>query len=131
MKNKARTAGICLAEDCGNTVYARGYCVAHYTRLRRNGHLDIRMNRYREGECIYIGCAEKPNSSGYCTKHARYVRESETGTPYKAKVIRLCGIDGCEKTHAAHGLCSGHLAQWKKAVKDYEAFKASLTGDGS
>ena len=82
----------CLIEDCprpaGVPGSGRGYCVAHYLRLRRNG--DPLTVRRRRNTCSIEGCDGPAYGRTWCQTH--YARWRDRGSP----TARLLGeiVDG-------------------------------------
>jgi hypothetical protein len=73
----------CTIADCERAAKTRGYCTAHYERVRRGRPVDgpIRERRAAEPQpefCTAKGCDRKARSRGYCLSH--YVR-ARNGVP--------------------------------------------------
>lgn len=78
---------------CGRPALARGYCTAHYARVRRHGDpgpADIRYPTHPASnygaECTIEGCHDLARARGLCTKH--YGRLRRNGDPLKVLRIR-------------------------------------------
>lgn len=54
-------------------IFARGYCQACYTALRRNGTL-VRKHMSNAGVCSVDGCDEHAFAKGFCAKHYQQQR---------------------------------------------------------
>lgn len=62
-----RTTG-CLAVDCSDTVYARGYCVRHYYQMKNHGKL-LPETLPKKAACSVKECERRAIAKGYCRKH--------------------------------------------------------------
>lgn len=97
----------------------------HYARLLRTGSLELKtIPRGSIDTCLVIGCDKPHKSHGYCHTHTKYYQQN--GTPYKPKIIKLCGVRGCEEIHFGRGLCKDHFYEWKKTLKKYSLDKKDL-----
>ena len=66
---------ICKLEDCGGKHHGQGWCVKHYTRVRKHGDPSITATRT---ECSVDGCEGKHFGKGYCkTHHTRFLRHGD------------------------------------------------------
>lgn len=75
---------ICSISECENDVAVRGWCWKHYQRWRVHGVADL-PDRYWVPGCLVPACQ---------------IAQFET-----------CHFEGCDHTHQARGLCSGHYRQ--------------------
>ena len=66
----------CIAKDCLNKHYAKGYCVKHYNRIRRHGDPYVKHPDAIKG-CKVENCNKKHFAKGYC--HTHYHRWKYTG----------------------------------------------------
>lgn len=64
---------VCSIPDCGKPERARGWCMAHYARHRKNGAPKIT----RSG-CVVDGCGRKHFGQGYCSMHWRRLQRHGT-----------------------------------------------------
>lgn len=66
---------ICKVDGCTRKHYGRGYCNAHYSRIRRgNADLETPVNKLRVKQwCRAPGCDRSVNTAGLCGAH--YWRE--------------------------------------------------------
>ena len=82
----------CLVKECKRLSHCKGYCRAHYSRLRRCGDvmadvpLKVRRDKLDNRICDLPGCNRIYLKNGWCRKHAR---QAESGLkprlePYKA-----------------------------------------------
>ena len=117
--------GTCVAKDCDKPIQSRKLCATHYNRLLRNGHLQIQRtpNAIHTDNCLVINCNNPHKRHGFCSTHLVNVRELKT--PFRAKTVKLCGVQGCEKIHYALGTCIEHYQEWKKIMRDNELAKYS------
>ncbi len=60
-----RVRRLCTFPGCDREHVARGYCNAHYLRLRRCGEVSDRVPRL----CTFPGCERKHSARGYCDAH--------------------------------------------------------------
>ena len=98
-------AGQCIAKDCFEPIKSKRLCEKHYARFLRKGSLELKhkRNEIDTEECLVIGCNNPHVRHGFCSTHIINVRENET--PYRPKIIKLCGVKGCENEHMGIGLC--------------------------
>lgn len=112
------TKGTCSVEGCESPIKAKGLCSAHHARMLRNNTLELQNNVFEFETCTLMDCDDPHFRRGYCSYHYHVFKE--TGSPYRAKVIRLCGVIGCTKTHLAKGLCTTHYRQWRSIVDEHQ-----------
>ena len=111
--------GTCSYQGCDKPIQCRKLCATHYSRWLRNGHCELiyKKNELKDlDECLAINCTKKPKRHGLCDKHLINVKELKT--PYRAKIVKLCGVEGCENLHMGNGLCKKHYPQWKIIIRD-------------
>lgn len=60
--------------ECGEPAVAQGYCPKHYQRWSKWGDPTVSMQQVR-GICAFPGCGLPHDSHGYCTSHARQLRQ--------------------------------------------------------
>ncbi|WP_054029086.1 hypothetical protein [Bacillus sp. FJAT-28004] len=77
----------CTIEGCSKAVKAKGWCAMHHQRYLRYG------NPY------YV----RPNKNVY---HRRPIKPMRS--------TRLCELNGCDRVHAAKGMCRVHYNANKK-----------------
>ena len=101
-------AGECGVADCTLPAVVRGYCRPHYLRARSGGEFTSKL-------CAVPTCTRKIHTRGYC--HAHYMRFYTHGDVMADVPLRRwqryegCSIEGCERLHAARGLCAKHYNQ--------------------
>lgn len=66
----------CEVPDCGRPHKARGYCVAHYMRVREGGDLRPEVPVGAERVCVVDGCGRKHYGGGWCRAHHERQRRS-------------------------------------------------------
>ncbi len=122
-KLESNLGKICGADGCDRPARIKGYCIKHDARIKRNGTLElkIRQSKIKVEECLIMGCTAKPKNHGICANHLNNIKDLKT--PLKPKVIKMCGVKGCDKPHMAKGMCSSHYAQWKAVVRDHKLSK--------
>lgn len=60
----------CSVEDCSRKYLAKGYCNAHYQRVRLGLDINVPIRCHTPLEqCIIEGCGDKPIGRGWCSKH--------------------------------------------------------------
>lgn len=65
--------------ECERVRVVRGLCRMHYSRLRRQGSVDLpRRAKRNEGVCVIDGCSDRAFCKGWCRRH--YTRWYETGS---------------------------------------------------
>ena len=104
---------ICIVEDCGKDLRARGLCANHYARWRK-GRLGIEALPLKERTksiCTFEGCERIVNARGLCPGHYYQWEIGTTLRPIRLRrTERGCAIPGCSNRHDARGLCSTHYS---------------------
>ncbi len=59
----------CLVDDCEKHAVCKGYCMAHYTRLKDYGRLHRVLSDNTGKKCRLDGCERPAQSLGYCKTH--------------------------------------------------------------
>jgi len=95
----------CSVDMCDSRAARRGYCNAHYLRLRRHGDPlgGAEYRRHTSKPCSVSGCAEPRNGGGYCDRHGYKWRRygdplaggTRYSTPEEAFANRVERLDGC------------------------------------
>lgn len=110
----------CTVDGCGREVWARGWCMAHYSRWKRHGDVraDVPLLRKKgpppSGTCTVKGCDRPQTTRGLCAAH--YMRLNTHGrvmaeVPIRRQAPRggqVCSVAGCEAEAIAHGMCGKH-----------------------
>lgn len=100
-----------MVDGCDRKHYCKGYCMAHYERLRLNGSPGPAsvQERGRTG-CAASGCPKPHYSLGYCQTH--YERFKVKGTvedsAFQSYGQTGCKAEGCEAPHFRRGYCMKH-----------------------
>lgn len=81
-----------------------GLCGKCYARLRRHGSTAERP-RGNKDPCWFCGELETV-AKGLCK--VCYERQKRNGTPDYVKIRGTCSKEGCDRPHAAKGLCDYH-----------------------
>lgn len=95
---------LCSIRGCGRKHSSRGYCSAHYERMRREGHLP----RRQRGECSVPGCTGKLHAHGYCGVHNQRMRRYGRLERILAAPRSVCSFPGCTNKHTSGGYCRKH-----------------------
>lgn len=114
----------CAVESCARRHRALGYCIAHYTRVRRHGtplaHVPISDGRdTAPGElCSVEACDRIATCKSWCSGH--YQRWRTYGTPGTTPITRptpldaTCQQSGCECRQYAKLLCRYHYERQRR-----------------
>jgi len=81
ISSNSNSIKICSVGECNNPRYSKGYCRKHYSRLWRNGSVEVNCfepNKFG-AFCNIADCKNKHASSGYCAKH--FARMQRHGNP--------------------------------------------------
>ena len=104
----------CMIAGCDRTLFARGWCNAHYQRARTYGSPEAGGPfRYRRTKCSIGGCLRDHYGSGYCAPHfKRFKRYGDPlgGGPFRARSGRPRGWS----------LCSGYRKQSINGKQKFE-----------
>ena len=110
----------CIAEVgrgvlCGLPHYGKGYCHAHWQRLRDGRRVDGPLRRVRrraETTCGVESCETAVHSRGYCAAHYQLWRLY--GDPLVRRRGRrgTCLVAACDAAHWAGGFCRKHYLRW-------------------
>jgi hypothetical protein len=76
----------CTVDGCGRSLYARGLCQLHYTRLRRRGSVgSVGGARAETAACCgFSGCARPHRAGGLCSLHYAQVAPEATAAAPEA-----------------------------------------------
>ena len=104
----------CSVDGCGRLHIARGYCMTHWTRLRKQGDVQADLpirSKKRQMVCSIEGCGLPHYCKAMCrSHHGRWLR---TGTPHK-RAPMVCSVDGCWRPYKSRGWCEAHLSRWRR-----------------
>lgn len=121
-------------KECGDTYYAKGYCVKHYFKSRRK---TTRQLIPEGAECIVEGCSKQVRCKDRCRYHYDVMRGYRKPTPnlgqgrgrdkkevtgYRAAHIRVEQAKGKASTHQCIK-CNDQAQEWAldpTAVHTYE-----------
>ena len=90
---------ICALPGCDRSSYAKGFCVMHYTRIRRTGAAGSVMSEIQRhgptAACGTEGCSAKPKARGLCKTHynQRYNQQLTPTQRRKAQLRCLYGLE--------------------------------------
>lgn len=113
------TERTCSVDGCEGRHYGKGWCLRHYTRMRRHGSLDdpepptsaLRV-------CSIEGCDQMTGigtggARGWCQRHYQHWRK--WGDPLYLRPLRNkgreCHASGCFRQCFARGLCQMHYTR--------------------
>lgn len=82
--NNATTTRTCDVETCAGPHYSLGYCVLHYSRIKRHGSVELPVRE--RPVCAIGGCVTAAKSRGWCNKH--YLRWFHRGDPQALCPVR-------------------------------------------
>lgn len=107
----------CIIKGCEKKHRSRGYCGAHYQRLRAGSANMQRLVNERRS-CSVDGCNKPHSSRGFCGMHGERVRRN--GSPDKptgrvAAIRRACSE--CGHRSYARGMCEPHYRAALKSEK--------------
>jgi hypothetical protein len=111
----------CSINDCAAPVLARGWCVTHYDRWRRNGDPLVKSLKTDEPEppteCAVDGCAGQAATRGWCRTH--YDRWRLHGDPVardrRSRVKGInCSASDCGDEAIIRGWCGAHYQRWRR-----------------
>ena len=105
----------CSVDGCQRRPKGRGWCLNHYKKWQRNGVPDD----WKDPGCSIPDCPRKHygGPGKWCRLH--YRRWKTHGDPLKVqqpwqrmpRPRRPCVLDGCNKPHAALGMCRPHYTK--------------------
>jgi hypothetical protein len=102
---------VCTIEGCGNEHRARGWCVKHYYRWKRQGSAEARPQR----TCLIEGCGRKHYGNDLCVMHhARWKKHGDPLALVKMRRSGICELDDCEKSSPGQRYCPMHLERLKR-----------------
>lgn len=124
----------CSIEGCNRPHFGLGFCMLHYTRVRR-GCLDMRPDRLPYGTkgskwrpndpryknkgrlCDVEGCRQPFYAKGFCQKH--YSLYKTYGIPKKIKERKfpsICSVPGCTELVKLRGMCKFHYVRSQRGT---------------
>ena len=109
----------CAYEGCTKPVKCRGFCSAHYERLRKHGSPAVVMPpvpppiRRLHQTCTIEGCDLPHLALGYCNSHYRRFQRYGDPTFDGRRHAQTCTIEDCDKGAHGHGWCRSHWARWR------------------
>lgn len=59
----------CSVLGCGRPAYAKGYCNAHYIRMRTGRDMEAPIRPTVRSGCMVAGCSHRHYGQGYCKRH--------------------------------------------------------------
>lgn len=87
----------CKDVGCNKDARARGLCLTHYNKLRREGGLPGAK------KCVWDECDSTATAKGRCWKHYRKDRRDGVITGGK-----ICTVTGCAGLQDSYGVCATH-----------------------
>lgn len=132
----------CAVGGCDRAAYAKGFCQAHWRRVKKTGSpgtakINDRRAQYSQPRvskakvvrlpsrgarvCKLVGCKRPAYSRGWCQSHYRRWRDNgkpgdaEIGPPSSKRLSSLtvtCTVPGCNRPTQSKNLCSAHYRRW-------------------
>lgn len=99
------TKRTCDVPACGRKHYGRGWCRAHYLRMRIHGTLELPARTKPPTPCTVEDCTAKAVAKRLCSWH--YQQTRDTRQP-------VCSVAGCAAPQRAGGLCPNHYAYQRR-----------------
>lgn len=75
----------CSIENCERPFFQRGWCAAHWNRVRRTGSPGTAPIQSRRTGCDVPGCEQKHFGRGYCQMHLRRLKTN--GDPLRVRKV--------------------------------------------
>lgn len=133
-----RSQTICIIEDCGKPVVARGLCNTHYARWREHGdanfptgNLGWGYTRFRKDDprydkrCSFEGCDRIFYAKNLCLRHFEQQREGKPLTPIRPRYEGdTCYVPDCDKKRIGK-YCPKHRYRLNR-YGDFESEKENL-----
>ncbi len=102
----AKPIRYCSIEGCEKRCYGRGWCSAHYSRWKRNGHpLAGERPKGLALTCERDGCDEQQRAQGLCKVHYQEWWKAQR---------KPCSVDGCDTPANSRTLCARHYQRLVK-----------------
>jgi hypothetical protein len=114
----------CSVDECDRPVKARGWCMTHYVRWRKNGDpgpAQIKARSYADVDCLVDGCAKRPYGHQMCQRHWQTWKTH--GDPEYVYTRPVCSVDGCDDEAREHGWCHRHATRVRRHGSPGEAGK--------
>lgn len=110
---------VCMLKGCGEKVYARFLCNKHYASFQRTGEIPTLKSRHviNTDTCLAIECSNPHYKDGFCKSHLTLFNQGKS--PYRPKILKLCGVEECFELHHSIGLCKKHYVDWRTIRKKY------------
>lgn len=107
----------CSYTGCDKNSRTRGFCSAHYERLRKYGDPSVVMppspppTLRKHWTCQVQDCKEPHLARGMCNAHYRRWRKYGDPTARFERPTE-CAVDGCTEPPRGHGWCRRHYLRW-------------------
>jgi hypothetical protein len=107
----------CKYPGCVRKLNARGYCAAHYARLRDSRDMDapIQSRAFFSGRpCSVDGCDRSTVAGGFCSAHYQRSQHGvDMGKPLRQSYApgQECSVDGCDRSPKSLGYCAMHYGR--------------------
>lgn len=116
----------CSLDECENLAITRGYCSAHYQKLRRKGIITNIQPVKVSGSCLVEGCEKPVRAKQLCATHYNHFRRTGkiVRDPYTYELD--CLVDECTNKRRSNGFCTKHYARYRRTGQAEGAVRETL-----
>lgn len=121
------TDASCHVDECDLPVRARGLCVNHYMRLRRQGDPAInKRTRYGTVGCEVEGCEREHKTHGLCSTH--WYRLRTHGSVHTARSYEPRGTGGMTPAERGKAIKYGVTPAIHRAMLEAQCHQCAVCG---